>query len=177
MPGASAGAMAGNTQMPPVAGAKAAMEETAERIREALESLPSYPQIEARVEMQITAEGLRIEMLDTGEDSFFDVGSANIRPDMVGVLQVITANVRQLPHKIAIEGHTDARPYGPGHPYSNWELSSERANAARRIMVAAGLSDTQLDALYGYGSSRLRYPDRPLDARNRRIAVVIRQAE
>jgi chemotaxis protein MotB len=176
MPGASAGALAGNAQVPPVAGAKAAMEETAERIREALEALPSFPQIEARVEIAVTSEGLRIEMLDMGEESFFDVGSANIRPEMIAILEVITQNVRQLPHKIAIEGHTDSRPYGPERAYSNWELSSERANAARRIMQAAGLDDQKLDALHGYGTSRLRYPERPLDARNRRIAIVIREA-
>jgi chemotaxis protein MotB len=174
MPGASAGALAGNAQVPPVAGAKAALEETAERIKEALESLPSFPQIKGRIEVEVSPEGLRVEMLDAGEESFFDVGSSVIRADMLDILRVVTENVRHLPNKIAIEGHTDARPYSADRPYSNWELSSERANAARRAMEAAGLNPNQLDALHGYGSARLRYPERPLDSRNRRIAVVIR---
>lgn len=174
MPGASLGATSGNSQDPPVAAAKAVLEQTAERIREALESLPTFPALQARIEMHVTAEGLRIEMLDVAEESFFDVGSTNIRPEMLGILQVIAENVRSLPNTIAIEGHTDSRPYGPGRDYSNWELSSGRANAARRVMEGAGLRPTQLDALHGYGSSRLRYPDKPLDARNRRIAIVVR---
>jgi chemotaxis protein MotB len=176
MMGASAGAMSGNSQTPPVAAAKAALEQTAERIREALEALPSFPQIEARVEMEVTGEGLRIEMLDLAEQSFFDVGSTNIRPEMEEILRVITNNVRHLPNTVAIEGHTDSRPYGPGLNYSNWELASGRANSARRVMEQAGMKESQLDALHGYGNSRLRYPDRPYDARNRRIAVVIRYA-
>jgi chemotaxis protein MotB len=122
----------------------------------------------------VTPEGLRIEMLDMAEESFFEIGSTQIRPEMLDILRVITDNVRHLPNKIAIEGHTDSRPYGAGRDYSNWELSSERENAARRVMETVGLNPDQLDALYGYGNSRLRYPDQPLDPRNRRIAVVIR---
>lgn len=176
MPGASMGALAGNTQMPPVAAAKAALENAAERIQEALERLPTFPLIKERVEIELTAEGLRIEMADQGEASFFDVGSTVVRPDMVEVLAVITKTVQPLPNRIAIEGHTDSRPYGPNLDYSNWELSSGRANAARRVMESQGLDPNHLEALHGYGSSRLRYPDQPFDARNRRIAVVIRNA-
>jgi chemotaxis protein MotB len=174
MPGASMGALAGNAQVPPVAAAKAALEDAAENIREALESLPSFQTLKERVEIQYSTEGLRIEMLDKADASFFEIGSTEIRADMIEILQVVTANVRNLPNKIAIEGHTDARPYGPGNSYSNWELASGRANAARRVMEAAGLEESHLEALYGYGSSRLRYPDAPYDPRNRRIAIVLR---
>jgi chemotaxis protein MotB len=176
MPGASLGAMAGNAQVPPVAAAKAALDETAEHIREALESLPSFQMVKDRIEIQVTVEGLRIEMLDMGDRSFFEIGSAELRPEMIDVLRVITDNVRSLPNYIAIEGHTDARPYGPGREYTNWELSSDRANAARRVMEASGLDSRRLDAMHAYGSSKLRYPDQPLDARNRRIAIVLRYA-
>jgi chemotaxis protein MotB len=172
-PGASMGAMAGNADTPPVAAAKAALEETAESIRRQLESLPDFPQIKARVEMQVTSEGLRIEMLDDADDSFFELGSFNLRPPMVEILQVITDNVKKLPNRIDIEGHTDSRPYG-SMDYSNWQLSSDRANAARRAMENAGLPRTQLEALHAYGSSRPRYPENPLDPRNRRISIVVR---
>ena len=175
-PGASMGALAGNATTPPVAAAKAALEDTAENIRRELESLPEFPKIRGQVEMQVTAEGLRIEMVDQAEHSFFDIGSANIRPEMVDVLRIIADNVKRLPNTMAIEGHTDGRPYGTHLPYSNWELSADRANAARRAMEAHGFPEARLDALHGYGSSRLRYPAAPLDARNRRIAIVVRNA-
>lgn len=175
--GASAGAMAGNAQVPPVAAARAVLETAAGRIREALERLPSFQAIKDRIEIELTPEGLRIELLDVSEKSFFEIGSTQIRPDAVEIINVITDNVRHLPNKIAIEGHTDARPYGPGRNYSNWELSSGRANSARHVMERAGLDPSHLEALYGYGSSKLRFPDRPYDARNRRIAIVIRHTE
>ena len=123
----------------------------------------------------MTTEGLRIEMLDDNtQDAFFEVGSSNVRPQLFDILKVITENVKKLPNKIAIEGHTDSRPYGSTLNYSNWQLSSDRANAARQAMESEGLPPTQLEALHAYGSARLRYPDKPLDPRNRRIAIVIR---
>jgi chemotaxis protein MotB len=174
-PGASMGAQAGNADQPPVAAAKAALEETAETIRRQLESLPDFADIKARVEMQMTTEGLRIEMLDDNtQDAFFEVGSSNVRPQLFDILKVITENVKKLPNKIAIEGHTDSRPYGSTLNYSNWQLSSDRANAARQAMENDGMPPMQLEALHAYGSSRLRYPDKPLDPRNRRIAIVVR---
>jgi chemotaxis protein MotB len=174
-PGASMGAQAGNADQPPVAAAKAALEDAAETIRRQLESLPDFSDIKTRVEMQMTSEGLRIEMLDdNSQDAFFEVGSSNVRPQLVDILKVITANVSKLPNKIAIEGHTDSRPYGPALNYSNWQLSSDRANAARQVMETEGMAATQLEALHAYGSARLRYPEQPLDPRNRRIAIVVR---
>jgi chemotaxis protein MotB len=173
MPGASAGATAGSAPAPSIAAARQALEEAAQRIREALESMPSFEQIKDRIDIQVTAEGLRIELLDAGDQSFFGIGSAEVRPETVGTLHVITGQLRALPNKVAIEGHTDSRPYVAGG-YSNWELSSSRANAARRIMEEAGLPSQRLEALHGFGDSRLRYPDAPLDARNRRVAIVVR---
>jgi chemotaxis protein MotB len=173
MPGASAGATPGTEPSPSINAARQALEDAAERIREALERLPSFDSIKDRIEIQITAEGLRIELLDAGDRSFFGVGSAEVRPETIGTLQVITAQLRALPNRIAIEGHTDSRPYAAGG-YTNWELSSSRANAARRIMEEAGLARGRLEALHGFADSRLRYRSAPLDARNRRVAIVVR---
>jgi chemotaxis protein MotB len=177
MPGASLGALAGNAQQPPVAAARAALDEAADHIREALESLPSFQMIKERVDIQLTAEGLRIELLDVADQSFFEIGSTELRPEAIEIIRVITTNVRSLPNKINIEGHTDGRPYPQGLDYSNWELSSGRANSARRVMETFGLLESHLDALHGYGSSKLRNPADPLDARNRRIAVVLRHLQ
>ena len=173
MPGASAGATTGSAQPPAVAAARAALEGAADRIKEALQDLPGFDAIKDRIEIQITAEGLRIELLDTGDQSFFGIGSAEVTPETVGLLRVITEQLRSMPNKIAIEGHTDSRPYAASG-YSNWELSSSRANGARRIMEEAGLDASHLEALHGYGDSRLRHTGAPLDPRNRRIAIVVR---
>ena len=173
MPGATAGALAGTAPTPGIAAARETLEKAAERIREALESLPAFEELKDRIEIQVTAEGLRIELLDTGDQSFFGIGSAEVRPETVGTLKVITEQLLVLPNRVAIEGHTDSRPYTAG-AYSNWELSSSRANAARRIMEESGLPSKRLEALHGFGDARLRYPDAPLDARNRRVAIVVR---
>lgn len=173
MPGAPAGAVAGTAPTPGIAAAREALERAAERIREALEGLPDFEELKDRIEIQVTAEGLRIELLDTGDQSFFGIGSAEVHPETVGTLKIITQQLLALPNRVAIEGHTDSRPYTAG-AYSNWELSSSRANAARRIMEEAGLPPGRLEALHGFGDARLRYPDAPLDARNRRVAIIVR---
>jgi chemotaxis protein MotB len=173
MTGTPAGITAGTAPTPGIAAAREVLESAAERIREALESLPAFEALKDRIEIQVTAEGLRIELLDAGDQSFFGIGSAEVKPETIGTLRIITEQLRALPNAVAIEGHTDSRPYTAG-AYSNWELSSSRANAARRIMEEAGLSGKRLEALHGFGDSRLRYADAPLDPRNRRVAIVVR---
>ena len=122
----------------------------------------------------MTREGLRIELVDTDEQSFFGVGSADVQLETRVILAIITDKIKDMPNKLAIEGHTDSRPYGPNGSYSNWQLSSDRANAARRVMEESGFDPHRLEALHGYGDARLLHPDNPLDPRNRRVALVVR---
>jgi chemotaxis protein MotB len=173
MPGASTGAPA---DLPPMSipPARAAMENTASKIREALDAVPTLQEMKDRVEITVTQEGLRIELLDTDQQSFFGIGSAEVQPQTIALLKVVTGQLKDLPNRIAIEGHTDSRPYGPNGTYSNWQLSSDRANAARRVMEESGLDPKRLEALHGYGDARPRYADNPMDARNRRVSVVVR---
>ena len=173
MPGASTGAPA---DLPPmdIPPARAAMENTAAKIREELESMPALTEIKDRVSIQVTREGLRIELVDTDEQSFFGVGSADVQLETRVILAIITDKIKEMPNKLAIEGHTDSRPYGPNGSYSNWQLSSDRANAARRVMEESGFDPHRLEALHGYGDARLLHPDNPLDPRNRRVALVVR---
>ena len=173
MPGASTGAPA---DVPPmdIPPARAAMEHTASRIREALEAMPTFKDVKDRVAIQVTSEGLRIELVDSDEKSFFGVGSAEVQPETYALLQVIAEKINDMPNKVAIEGHTDSRPYGPSGPYSNWQLASDRANAARQVLEQSGFDPRRLEALHGYGDARLRIPDDPLDARNRRVALIVR---
>jgi chemotaxis protein MotB len=173
MPGASTGAPA---DLPPmdIPPARAAMENTATAIREALETMPAFADVKDRVAIQVTKEGLRIELMDSDEKSFFGVGSAEVQPETRALLQVIVDKIKNMPNKVAIEGHTDSRPYGANGSYSNGQLSSDRANAARRVMEESSFDVRRLEALHGYGDARLLHPDDPLDPRNRRVALIVR---
>jgi chemotaxis protein MotB len=152
--------------------AQAILERTAEHLREALRNTPSLKSLEDQIEITVTAEGLRIELLETAKNSFFEVGSAELRPETVQLLAIISKELGTLGNKIALEGHTDSRKYVQS-AYGNWELSSDRANSARRAMEKFGLRRGQINAVRGFADTQLRTPEQPLDARNRRISIVV----
>jgi chemotaxis protein MotB len=153
--------------------ARAILEQAAADLRKALEQLPELAALKDNVEIQITSDGLRIELLETEKDGFFEVGRSGLKPESVKLLELIAGQLGKLPNRIAIEGHTDSRPYISTDVFSNWELSSDRANAARREMQLHGLAPGQVDAVRGYADTRLRFPNSPLDARNRRISILV----
>ena len=153
--------------------AQEVLERAAEHLREALQKVPALKALEDRIEITVTAEGLRIELLENEKNSFFAVGSAQLLPETVELLGVIAKELSPLGNRIALEGHTDSRPYGSTNGYTNWELSSDRANAARRAMASHGLRAGQIDAIRGFADTRLRYPNDSLDPRNRRISIVV----
>jgi chemotaxis protein MotB len=153
--------------------AQEVLERAAEHLREALQKVPALKALEDRIEITVTAEGLRIELLENEKHSFFAVGSAQLLPETVELLGVIAKELSPLGNKVALEGHTDSRAYTSSNGYSNWELSTDRANAARRIMASHGLRPGQIDAVRGFADTRLRYPADTLDARNRRISIVV----
>jgi chemotaxis protein MotB len=156
-----------------VAQARAVLERAAEHLREALAQVPELNELRDRIEITVTTEGLRIELLENAKSSFFAVGSAQLLPETTELLGVIAKELGALGNSIAVEGHTDSRPYAGSNGYSNWELSADRANAARRAMASRGLRQGQIDAVRGYADTRLRYPKEPLDPRNRRISIVV----
>ena len=152
--------------------AQAVLERAAAHLRETLRSTPSLKSLEDRIEITVTPEGLRIELLETANKSFFEVGSAELLPETVELLAIISKELGSLGNPIALEGHTDSRKYAASK-YGNWELSTDRANAARRAMEKFGLRDGQINAVRGYADTRLRTRDEPLDARNRRVSIVV----
>jgi chemotaxis protein MotB len=156
--------------------ARAILERAAEELRKTLEGMPEFAELKSRIEIQLTPEGLRIELLEGATEGFFEVGSSRFKPETVTLLQVIATKLGRLSNKVAVEGHTDSRPYNSTDQFSNWELSTDRANAARRVLQQAGLNVHQVEAVRGYADSRLRFPDSPLDARNRRISIVVRDS-
>jgi chemotaxis protein MotB len=156
-----------------IAVAKEVLEQAAQRMREAIEQLPDFSKIKDRVDIEVTSEGLRIELIDTANDSFFQVGSAMLHNDSKQLLGVIAGELGKIPNRVAVEGHTDGRAFEGRGGYGNWELSADRANSARRAMMETGLRPEQVDTVRGYADRRPRIADDPLDARNRRISIVV----
>jgi chemotaxis protein MotB len=126
-----------------------------------------------QVQMKMTPYGLSIELIEARKAPFFDSGSAVLPPRTVEVLQTIAKEMGKLPNPIWIEGHTDRAQYDPGAGYTNWELSADRANAARRVMEASGLKKRQVIEVRGFADTRLRKPESPTDPSNRRVAIVV----
>lgn len=177
LPGASAGVGTSETEPPQdLAAARATLERAAARLREALQSNPDFAALKDRIIIQVTEEGLRIELLETSNASFFDVASAELKPESVALLSMIAAELGKLDSGVALEGHSDSRRYAEAAPYTNWELSTDRANAARRVMQRNGLRARQVEGVRGYADTRLKFPDDALDARNRRISIIVRTA-
>ena len=177
LPGAESGTTGGGAPMgmTDLEAAKKALGQAAEEIRRALAALPEFEHLKDQVEITLTDEGLRIELREAPDDGFFDSGSAAVKPLTVAMLKVIAAQLGALPNQVAVEGHTDSRPYSANSPvYTNWELSADRANAARRILEASGLRPRQVEAVRGFADTRLRKADDPLDAGNRRISIIVR---
>jgi chemotaxis protein MotB len=148
-------------------------EAAAQEIRGRLQDEGLMKGLDADVQIVITDEGLRIELMETGAgDVFFDKASAQLKPALKKVLEVVGSVLTQVPGEVVVEGHTDSLPFG-GKGYSNWELSVDRANAARRELETSGLEGSRLTEVRGYADRQLKIPDQPLDPRNRRISVLL----
>ena len=144
-----------------------------EELQKAVRQMTDFDKLKNQIEMTVTSEGLRIELLETETGTFFDSGSATPTSNGKELLQMLAQELGKLPNKISIEGHTDSKPYSGGGDYSNWELSADRSNAARRLMQADGLGKDQVVQVRGYADEKLRKPDDPLDPSNRRISVIV----
>jgi chemotaxis protein MotB len=146
-------------------------EKAAEHLRERIDSLKKTGSLDARIDIQVNADGLRIELVeDRHGDTFFRFGSSEMKVAGRIALSQIAAELAQLENPVIIEGHTDAAPYRRVD-YGNWELSSDRANAARRIIVQEGLRSARIVEVTGMADRQLKYPFDPLNASNRRISI------
>lgn len=145
-----------------------------EQIMKDIASRPELAQIAGQVRFELVDEGLRIELMEKSESFFFDVGTSEIKPDAASILGIIAQEVGKMPNRLAVEGHTDSRQYARKDGYTNFELSAERANSARRILVKGGVAQAQIDEVRGYADTKLRNRENPLDLTNRRISVLIK---
>jgi len=146
----------------------------AARIREDLLRTQSLAELRDQIEFKLTTEGLRIDLVDRSGSSFFDSGRSVLRGEAATVLEVIAREIGRLQNDVVVEGHTDSAPYGVGASYGNWELSADRANAARRQMESSGMARGQVQAVRGFADTQLHVADAPLDPRNRRVSIVVR---
>ncbi len=155
-------------------GERRKMEMVIERIEQRLAEANFPGTLEGKIEMVLTREGLRIELVETGqEETFFTLGSAELRPAALRALELIAAEVAELPNEIIIEGHTDGLRYGTT-AYTNWELSVDRANAARRALEGVGVGGDRVVEVRGYADKQLRVAENSLDPRNRRVSLLLR---
>ncbi len=157
---------------PDLASQVGSLEAVKKRISEIIAQLPELSRLKDQVALEITDEGLRIELLDKENSNFFDLGSANLKPETKEVLRIIARELGKLPNHVGLEGHTDSRPYGTKN-YTNWELSADRANAARRLMEDAGVKPGQVVSVRGCADRQLRNPKDPLDFQNRRVSIMV----
>lgn len=144
-----------------------------EKLREMLKSTPEFVKLRRQVEIELTSEGMRIQLIDEEGFSFFDVGSARLKQESIHLLQRIAEELTRLPNPVVVEGHTDSRAYASASSYGNWELSTDRANAARRILEDAGMRRFQVREVRGHADRILRNAADPFDVRNRRISIIV----
>jgi chemotaxis protein MotB len=149
------------------------MKKLAERIQQALMTVPNFRNLKDHVEITITSDGLRIELLETEAGIFFESGRPAPTPTGSELLERLAGELGKLPNNVLIEGHTDAKPFSSDKAYSNWELSTDRANSARKLMQANGLRLEQVAQVRGYADRQLRHPEEPEAASNRRISVIV----
>lgn len=138
-------------------------------------SMDDFKDMIDQIDIEVTEEGLRIEIMESGKDAFFEVGTASLKGNARSMLGVIGKQMSELDNKIVVEGHTDSRPFSNGNRgYSNYELSADRANSARRALLDSGLKANQIDEIRGYADNRLRNAANPFDVVNRRISIIVK---
>ncbi len=161
--------------------AKAAQKERLAQVRESLQKelahRPDLARLKEHVSLDLTRRGLVIELIEASDSLFFQSGSAELSPETRSLLAIIARELGKVPNSIVIDGHTDSVPYSGRANYSNWELSADRANAARRAMESMGLKLHQVVEVRGYADSQLRDPRHPTDASNRRVSIMVNYSE
>jgi chemotaxis protein MotB len=150
------------------------MNELKEKLEQAMKKSPEFEKLKDYIQMSVTGEGLRVEMIESATGIFFESGSG--RPTETGhdLILRLCAELKKLPNALMIEGYTDAKPFSSAGEYSNWELSTDRANAARRLMEQDGLPHGRIVQVRGFADQNLRDKANPESPSNRRISVIVR---
>lgn len=144
-----------------------------QELQNRIDTEPVLHKFKDQILLEITADGLRIQIVDAENRPMFASGSPQLQPYFEEILLALSDTIAKVPKKISIGGHTDAQPFRGRNGYGNWELSSERANAARRTLLVAGYPEEQVARVVGYADSALFDRDEPLNPVNRRIDIVV----
>jgi chemotaxis protein MotB len=144
-----------------------------EELEKAVRKVSNFDKLKNQITMTVTAEGLRIELVETEKGTFFDLGSKDPNENGKDLLTALANELGKFPNKLSIEGHTDARPFAGGKDYSNWELSADRANATRKLIQANGVRQDQVSQVRGFADQNLKFPKDPQNPSNRRISMII----
>lgn len=149
------------------------MSKLKDQLLQSIHHLDPSDKLKDQIEITVTGEGLRIELMESAKGTFFSLGSTEPTPALREILKTLAKDLGQLPNKISIEGHTDGTPFSEARTRDNWDLSTERANEARRLMQANGVRPEQVSQVRGFADQRLRHPDKPQDPSNRRISLIV----
>ncbi|HEY9237815.1 MAG TPA: flagellar motor protein MotB [Burkholderiaceae bacterium] len=156
----------------------ARLEELKKKVEDVLAANPKLAAMNSQIRLEMTRDGLRIQIVDEQNRPMFDSGSAVVKPYMRELLREIGTVLAEVPNRLTLEGHTDAQPFGAGERgYSNWELSSDRANASRRELGAGGLPEDRVVQVQGLASSVLFDAAQPTSPANRRISIIVMNRE
>lgn len=150
------------------------MQKLKEKLEEQIKAKKDLQKLSKQIEITLTPEGLRVELLEDKNGTFFQTGSASLSGSGQELLALLAGELRTLPNSLLIEGHTDASRYSEDATYTNWELSADRANAARRLMQQDGVRRDQVTQVRGYADQLLRVKSSPYDPSNRRISILVK---
>jgi chemotaxis protein MotB len=149
-----------------------------QKMQEVIANDGRLQQYQSQIQLDLTAEGLRIQIVDNQSRPMFDSGDAAVKGYMRDILRAIGGVLMEVPNRLTVEGHTDAKPFSAGERgYSNWELSADRANASRRELMAGGLSGEKVLRVQGLAASMLYEKDDPESPLNRRISIIVMNRE
>lgn len=150
------------------------LEDLKKRLERLIESNPTMREFRKQLLLDITTEGLRIQIVDDQNRPMFALARAELEPHTRDILQKLGGVLNEMPNKVSLSGHTDATPYTSGEKhYSNWELSADRANASRRQLIAGGMNEQKIMRVIGLGSAVLFDRDDPVNPVNRRISIIV----
>jgi chemotaxis protein MotB len=150
------------------------LEKLKEKLEQEIKARKELEKLSKQIEIKVTPEGLRIELIEDKNGTFYELGSAKLSQNGQTLLSLLASELKTLPNLLLIEGHTDSTPYSDQNGYSNWELSADRANSARKILQQDGVRPDQVTQVRGYADQMLRIKDNPTDPSNRRISILVK---
>jgi chemotaxis protein MotB len=152
------------------------LEQEADKLKEMIEQQPDLKALAGQISVEVTPEGVRVEISESEKSPLFETGSAKLSESLVHALEALGSEYHKVDNMLIIEGHTDSAPYAVGSSMSNWELSTQRAEESRRVLTASGLPESQIFMIRGFADRRPRF-DSTADPRNRRISMLLLSPE